>query len=325
MISTLMKMSAARKAVQLLGGGEKDMEVLIVHDPLTIANVEPLAIAADEVGARVTTMQMTPSKHHGQQLSSVVGEAMKAADLVFGLAYQNIAHTQARLDAQLNGTKVMVLPESDSDGFFLAAGWDADFLALRPEIDAIAAALTKARTARVWSEEGTDITMSIAGREGRSLNGFVNTKDISAGYCLESSLAPVEGTAEGRIVVNASIPGVALIEKQSVEIIFEKGLAVSIDGGPEAVKFRDLLASFNDPNVYNLGELGLGMNPECTLDGTMLSDESVYGGFQLALGTSAYIGGTCKAAAHYDTVITNACLELDGELVFEGNRLLIPH
>ena len=325
MISTIMKMSAARKAVQLLGGAEKDMEVLILHDPLTVANVEPLAIAADEVGARVTTMQMTPSKYHGKQLSPVVGEAMKAADLVIGLAYQNIAHTQARLDAQLCGTKVMVLPESDSDNFFLAAGWDADFTALRPEIDAVASALTNAERARVWSKDGTDITMSIAGREGRSLNGFVNTKDISAGYCLESSLAPVEGTAEGRIMVNASIPGVALIKKQFVEIIFKKGLAVSIEGGPEAKKFRDLLASFNDPNVYNLGELGLGMNPECTLDGTMLSDESVYGGFQLALGTSAYIGGTCKAAAHYDTVITNACLELDGKKIFEGDRLLIPH
>jgi 2,5-dihydroxypyridine 5,6-dioxygenase len=325
MISTIMKMSAARKAVQLLGGAEKDMEVLILHDPLTIANVEPLAIAADEVGARVITMQMTPSKYHGKQLSPVVGEAMKAADLVIGLAYQNIAHTQARLDAQLCGTKVMVLPESDSDNFFLAAGWDADFTALRPEIDAVASALTNAERARVWSKDGTDITMSIAGREGRSLNGFVNTKDISAGYCLESSLAPVEGTAEGRIMVNASIPGVALIKKQFVEIIFKKGLAVSIEGGPEAIKFRNLLASFNDPNVYNLGELGLGMNPECTLDGTMLSDESVYGGFQLALGTSAYIGGTCKAAAHYDTVITNACLELDGKKIFEGDRLLIPY
>lgn len=324
MISTLMKMSGARKAVQLLGGVEKDMEVLILHDPLTAANVEPLAIAANEVDARVTTMQMTPSKFHGKQLSPVIGEAMKAADLVIGLTYQNIAHTQARLDAQVRGTKVMVLPESDSDSFFLASGWDANFPALRAEIDALASAFTKAEQARVWSKDGTDITMSVAGREGRSLNGFVNTKDISSGYCLESSLAPVEGTAEGRVVVNASIPGVAMIEKEFVEIVFEKGLAISIEGGPEAVKFRNLLANFKDPNVYNLGELGIGMNPECILDGTMLSDESVYGGFQLALGTSAYIGGTCKAAAHYDTVIINACLELDGKKIFENDRLLIP-
>lgn len=325
MTPTLMKMPAARKAVQLLGMVEKGTEVLILHDPFTTHNVEALAIAADEVGANVTVLQMMPGRSHGQQLSAIVGEAFKAADIVFGLARQNVAHTQARRDAQAAGVKVMVLPESDSDDFFLAEGWNADFDALRPEIDALAKALTEAETARVWSEAGTDITMSIAGRDGRSLNGFVNTQDISAGYCLEASLAPVEGTAEGTIVVNASIPGVTLIEKEPVRIRFEKGLAVSIEGGAEATKFRDLLESFNDPNVYNLGELGVGMNPNCTLDGTMLSDESVYGGFQLALGTSAYIGGTCKAAAHYDTVVTDACLELDGKAVFAGNKMLLPH
>lgn len=325
MTPTLMKMPAARKAVQLLGMVEKGTEVLILHDPFTAHNVEPLAIAADEVGANITVLQMMPGRGHGQQLSEIVGQALKAADVVFGLARQNIAHTQARRDAQAEGVKVMVLPESDSEDFFLAAGWEADFEALRPEIDALAAALTEAETARVWSEEGTDITMSVAGRRGRSLNGFVNAEDISAGYCLEASLAPVEGTAEGTIVVNASIPGVTLIEKEPVRIRFEKGLAVSIEGGAEATKFRDLLKSFDDPNVYNLGELGVGMNPNCTLDGTMLSDESVYGGFQLALGTSAYIGGTCKAAAHYDTVVTDVCLELDGKAVFADNKVLIPH
>lgn len=325
MIPTLLKLPSARKVVKTLGAVTPGMEVLILHDPYTAHNAEPLAIAATEAGASLSILQMTPGKHHGGALSPVVAAAMKACDLVIAPARQNIAHTQARRDAQAAGTKVIVLPEADGDDFFLAAGWEADFDALRPQIDALARALTDARIARVHSKLGTDITMSIEGRRGRSLNGFANTEDISAGYCLEASLAPVEGTAEGRIVVNASIPGVALIETAPVEIVFEKGMAVSIEGGPEAKKFRDLLASFNDPNVYNLGELGVGMNPMCTLDGTMLSDESVYGGFQLALGTSAYIGGTCKAAAHYDTVITDAVLELDGKAVFEGTRLLLSY
>ena len=59
------------------------------------------------------------------------------------------------------------------------------------------------------------------------------------------------------------------------------GLVNLIALGP--TRFRELLASFDDPLVYNLGELGVGMNPMCTLDGTMLSDESVYGSIQLAL------------------------------------------
>lgn len=65
------------------------------------------------------------------------------------------------------------------------------------------------------------------------------------------------------------------------------------------------------------------MNSECTIDGTMCSDESVWGAIQLALGTSFYIGGTIKSAAHYDTIVTNANLELDGKLIFRNKDLLI--
>ncbi|KAG1360490.1 hypothetical protein G6F61_014355 [Rhizopus arrhizus] len=63
------------------------------------------------------------------------------------------------------------------------------------------------------------------------------------------------------------------------------------------------------------------MHPRCHLDGTMLADESGYGSIQLALGTSAYIGGTVKAAAHYDTIVTDATLTLDGRVVLQGTDL----
>ncbi len=321
-VPAIMKLPNARKVVRLLGGAVPEMEVLILHDPFTASNAEPLAIAVSEVGASLTLVQAKPGGHHGSQLSAVAAASMKAADLIIAPMRQNVAHTEARREAQAAGAKVICLPEADAEDFFLAPGWQADFEALRPKIDAVAAALHEAKTARVHSSLGTDITMSIEGRRGRSLNGFANTVDISAGYCLEASIAPVEGTAEGKIVVNASIPGVALIEQAPVEIHYEKGMAVAIEGGAEADVFRKLLSGFDDPNVYNLGELGVGMNPECTLDGTMLSDESVWGGIQLALGTSAP-GGECRAAAHYDTVLTGAVLELDGQPVFDGDTLLI--
>ncbi|TIU72050.1 MAG: hypothetical protein E5V66_18165 [Mesorhizobium sp.] len=314
-------MPSARIVVNKLGNAAPRMELLIICDPYTTSNAEPLALAAQEVGASFSIIEISAGAHHGQQLAPPVAAAMKASDLIIAPTRRNIAHTQARRDAQQAGAKVICLPEADNENFFLAAGWDADFDTLRSKIDGLAAAFTRASTARVTSKLGTDITMSIKGRNGRSLNGFANTNDISCGYCLEASLAPVEGTANGRIVVNASIPGIGLIGAEPVSIEVKNGFAVSIEGGPEAVKFRNLLASFNDPNVYNLGELGIGMNPMCSLDGTMCSDESVWGGVQLALGTSAYIGGTCKAAAHYDTIVTDATLELDGRIVFEGTDL----
>ncbi|MDH1180401.1 hypothetical protein N5C72_20150 [Achromobacter mucicolens] len=320
-MNTLLKLDNARKVVQLLGDARPGMNVLVLYDYYTEQNVQPLAIAINECGAIPHMLQIPGSCQHGRPFSPIVADAMCGADLVIALTRANAAHTEARQKATRAGVGVIVLPESDLPDFFMAEGWNADFQALRPQIQGLADALTHADTARVTSAAGTDITMSIAGRRGRALHGFANTEDISAGYCLESSLAPVEGTAEGVIVVNASIPGVSLIRDESVRITFERGMAVSIEGGAEAAKFRDLLAGFHDPLVYNLGELGVGMNPCCQLDGTMLSDESVYGSIQLALGTSAYIGGTVKAAAHYDTIVTDAQLWLDGKLVLDGTTL----
>ncbi|PLC50552.1 hypothetical protein CR159_05925 [Pollutimonas subterranea] len=321
--STLLKLPNARKVVKLLGNARPDMNILVLYDFYTEGNVEPLAIAVQEVGAQLHLLQIEGSRRHGRQFSPIVAQAMRCADLVIALTHANAAHTEARQQATLAGVGVIVLPESSQQDFFLAKGWDADFEGLRPEIEGLANALTKASIARVTSKSGTDITMSIAGRQGRALHGFANTNDISAGYCLESSLAPVEETAEGLIVVNGSIPGIGVIRDEPVRIVIERGMAVSIEGGEEARKFRSLLESFNDPLVYNLGELGVGMNPCCTLDGTMLSDESVYGSIQLALGTSAYIGGTVKAAAHYDTIVTEARVWLDDRLVLENDVVLL--
>lgn len=323
-MNTLLKLNNARKVVRLLGNAQPGMNVLVLYDFYTQHNVEPLAIAVHEAGANVHLLQIEGGLSHGRQFSKIVAEAMRAADLVIALTQANAAHTEARQRATREGVGVIVLPESSKADFFMAEGWNADFEQLRPEIEGLANALTKASTARVTNEAGTDITMSIAGRNGRALHGFANTQDISAGYCLESSLAPVEGTAEGIIVVNASIPGIGLLHDETVRIIVERGMAVAIEGGHQARRFSDLLKSFNDPLVYNIGELGVGMNPCCTLDGTMLSDESVYGSIQLALGTSAYIGGTVKAAAHYDTILTQAKMWLDDQLVLENERVLLP-
>lgn len=320
-MNTLLKLANARKVVRKLGAADASTKVLVIYDLYTQHNVEPLAIALNEIGAPLHLLQVTGSAVHGVQLSDITAAAMKEADLIVGMTRANIAHTAARQEATRAGARVIVLPESDGAGFFGASGWDADFDALRPEIDGLAEAFTNASVARVTSALGTDVTLSIAGRRGRSLNGFANTIDISAGYGLESSVAPVEGTANGMIVVNGSIPGVAVIQDEPVRIEMRDGMAVSIEGGREADAFRTLLESFNDPLVYNLGELGVGMNPKCTLDGTMLSDESVYGSIQLALGTSAYIGGLTKAAAHYDTVLIDSTLELDGKVVLRNGQV----
>lgn len=318
-----LKYINALKVVKLLGKVKKNSKVLLLSDAETEINKKYLISALKQTKASFKHIQIEVAITHGAEMDSKIANEMESVDLVIGLTKSNITHTKARKDAQSKGVHVIALPESHENNFFLANGWKCDFKKIKPKIEKLAKALTKANRARVYSNDGTDVEMSIENRNGRAITGFSNSKDISAGYCLEASLAPVEGTANGRIIVNTSVPGVCLIKKKNIEITIKDGFATKITGGEEAEIFKNLLKKFNDRNVYNLGELGVGMNPECTIDGTMCSDESVYGAIQLALGTSIYIGGTVKAAAHYDTIVTNANLELDGKLVFKNRDLLI--
>lgn len=316
---------SALSLVQILGGTKAGEKVLILTDFATESIASILASVVYSLQAEPITMSMLPRKGHGDALPKSVAAAMKEVDLIIAPTKFNIAHTQARYEAQAAGARVIILPESH-ENILLSKGLSADFVALKPKVEKLADILSKGKEVRITTEKGTDFTISIAGREGRALTGFANSKDVSAAHCIEASIAPVEGTGQGVLVVDGSIPGVGLIETP-VTVTIEKGRAVSITGGLEAEMFSHILKNKNDESnsIYQVGEFGIGMNPECELENSMLSDEGVFGTVHVALGTNAYIGGTVKAKGHYDMVIKDATIMIDGEVVLHNNKLYLDN
>ena len=73
----------------------------------------------------------------------------------------------------------------------------------------------------------------------------------------------------------------------------------------------------------NLAELGVGTNDRATLTGNMLEDEKILGTVHVAFGASAGIGGTVSVPVHEDVVVLDATLELGGETVLDGGRLVL--
>ena len=73
----------------------------------------------------------------------------------------------------------------------------------------------------------------------------------------------------------------------------------------------------------NLAELGVGTNDRATLTGQMLEDEKILGTVHVAFGASAGIGGTVSVPVHEDVVVLEATLELGGETVLDGGRLVL--
>lgn len=319
----ILMMKGSSKLVNVLAGVKKGEQVLIVTDydiPDSIAR--SLATACIAIGAEPTIMIMPAREAHGLEPPEMVSTAMTQADMVFQPVSKSIAHTSATKKAKEAGARVIVLPEYTED-MLISGGLDADFEAQKPLCEKMRDHLTQARSARVTTPSGTDITMSLEGRPGRALVGMARERGgYSSPPNIEASIAPVEGTAEGIIVVDASISSIGLLSS-AVTVLVKEGLAKEIKGGKEAQRLKEILESANDPKVYNIGELGIGLNPKAKLCGLMLEDEGAFGSVHLALGSNADFGGKTRAARHIDLIISKSTLVLDGKAVLKDGQVVI--
>ncbi len=175
---------------------------------------------------------------------------------------------------------------------------------------------------------GTDLTLSIAGREPIPDTGLYHEPgqlgNLPAG---EVFIAPVEDSAQGVLVVDKSFPG-RLVETP-VRITFEQGRAVSIEGGVEADDLRRIIAEGEAKEHGQwcrvIGELGIGTNPTARLTGNLMTDEKVMGTIHVALGNNTGFmgGGHNPAPIHVDGVVGQPTLVVDGETLIERGEYLV--
>ena len=175
-----------------------------------------------------------------------------------------------------------------------------------------------ADTVRIVGED-TDLTLSIAGRDGEVDEGKVN---MPGG---EFFFAPVEDSAEGTILFDlpTDFEGGAV---DRIRLRFSKGRAeeARAERGEET-----LLAALSiDDGARFVGELGIGCNEGITQPArNILFDEKMAGTIHMAMGASyPHIGGKNKSSLHWDLVKDlrdGGRIELDGEVVQENGTWLI--
>lgn len=153
---------------------------------------------------------------------------------------------------------------------------------------------------------------------------MVEKGEFSPVPTVEANVSPLEGTANGVIVANASIPyvGIGLLEEPVVCHV-KDGFITSIQGGRQAQMLRDDLEAKEDPGVYNIAELGVGLNPACRFCGFMLEDEGVHGSVHIGIGTNITLGGTLKAACHYDLIMTRPTVTADKITVLKDGEVIL--
>lgn len=163
--------------------------------------------------------------------------------------------------------------------------------------------------------EGTDVRVSLAGRQGRVGEGYGNMPGGEVFY------SPLEDSAEGVVTLNEYPAIWGGEEVEGIKLIFRKGrvLEASARRGNELLQ-KTIDA---DAGARVLGELGLGCNPRIQRHTkNILFDEKMYGTIHLALGSGfPLLGGTNVSSIHWDIIKDlrpGGRIYCDGELVQEN-------
>lgn len=313
----------ARTIVENCAGVKSGESVLIVTDTNMVEIAEVLAQAVQERDAEPIIAVMIPRKGHGEEPPPSVSEAMKKANVFLTPVSTSITHTRSTKEAVAAGSRGIIMTAFTED-LLIRGGIQADFKKQKPICLELARRFQEANFVKLTNPAGTSLTMRKEGRRGNALYCIVEPGQFSTVPTIEANFSPIEGSAEGVIVADASIPYLGIgVLKEPVRCKVEKGFIVDIEGGSQARVLKEDLKARKDPNCYNVAELGVGLNPASQMTGIMLDDEGVFGSVHIGVGTNITLGGNIKAATHYDLLMWGATIELDGKIILDKGNLTL--
>jgi len=317
----ILMSKGAKILVNVCAAVKPGENVLIVTDFMMMPIAKAVATAAYGAGAEVSIGAILPRSGHGQEPPPPIAAAMKNADVIFTPVTYSITHTHAVKDACNAGSRIIVMTDF-REHMLIRGGLEADFNQTRRMCENFARVFEESNVAVLSNPAGTRLTMRKEGRPGNALFCIVEPGQMSPAPNVEANFSPLEGSAEGIIVADASIPYLDIgVLTEPVTARVEKGMITDIQGGYQAKILADDLASRQDPLVYNVAELGVGLNPKCIMQGVMLEDEGVYGSVHIGIGTNITLGGKIKAAIHYDLIMYGATIEMDGRVILENGQV----
>ncbi|HHY96333.1 MAG TPA: hypothetical protein GX513_15185 [Firmicutes bacterium] len=192
-------------------------------------------------------------------------------------------------------------------------------------------ALDRAVRIHVTSAAGTDLVMSKEGRAGHYRDGLLRDEgeiwdNFPACHC---TCAPVEDSAEGRLVIN---PGDILltlrhIVETPIVCDIEEGRIRQITGGADAALLAAWLRRWQDGGSYVMAHIGFGCDDRAEVAAMQLMEwEALSGGVMIAFGSNAsrFLGGQNRAVSHLDVVLRQADFSVDDETIIREGQFVRP-
>lgn len=256
-------------------------------------------------------------------------EALMAADMVVDLMF--LLFSAEQLEIQRSGTRMLLCVEP------------LDVLArlfptqrLRARVEASEELLARAKTLRVTSPAGTDVTYQLGQYPVLTEYGYTDTPGRwdhwPSGFLFTNGN---DGGVQGTVVLS---PGDIVIAPfrtyvtEPVTITIEDGVIADVRGGLSAQLIQDYMDEFaDDPRRNEIAHIGWGLNENARWSrlataqrGFGMEARSYYGNVMFATGPNAELGGTNTSPCHLDIPMRGCSLELDGERILDAGEFLDP-
>jgi leucyl aminopeptidase (aminopeptidase T) len=276
-----------------------------------------------DAGADVAWSLVRAREKNGDELPVAVRASLLAADLVLLLTSWSPSHSTGVIEAMGNGARVISMPGLHRD-LLAEGGATADYAEVKRITDRFGEFLAAGHEIELSTVAGTQLKAQIGGlAQMPLLDGGPLPREVGglgnfpAG---EAAICPVEGTAEGRVVVDMTSSTTKHPITNPIIVTIAKGVVTDIEGGPEADDLRAFLDAAG-PSSRVVAEIALGSNPRSLNVGLILEDEKRLGSAHVGLGNSRGFGGTNDSPVHIDVVFDKATAVIDGITVLDEGRV----
>lgn len=270
--------------------------------------------------AKAALLAVMPVRdNNGQEPPPAVAAMMLHADAIFLVTTKSLSHTQARQRATARGARIASLPGATAG--MIRRAMAVDHQQLKALCARIIPILSNARAVRIATAAGTDLVFSLKGRKAHPDHGIIRERggftNLPAG---EVYVAPLEGTANGRVVIDGSVLQSRV--RRPIALAVAGGVAVGAGPGREASRLWRELARHGRAGL-NVAEFGIGINPAARITGNVLEDEKVLGTVHIAFGDNSHFGGRVRVPSHQDGIVKAPTVTIDGRVLIDRGRLLV--
>ncbi len=185
----------------------------------------------------------------------------------------------------------------------------------------------KGKEVRVTNPNGTDLRFQITDRPVTISDGVISDEDLQGGFAAaqhylpagEVFLAPVPGTAEGKVVIDRMwYQGK---EVDGLTLTFKRGKLTEMTGKPgfEAVKERyDIAGEGKDDFAF----VDVGVNPNMAIpEGSKLLNWTVPGMISIGIGGNVWAGGANSCPYGLSGYLPGSTLAIDGKPLVKAGVL----